>query len=558
MRRCTLISISLFVSALLILGLFLLIPFPLAIFQKIVDSQVYIQRNSKGQFPKSTYYWSNLPAIQHFDFYFFNVTNPDEVLYNGAKAHVLQVGPYSYAEREFKENINWMNGDNMVYYSNNKTWTFDPQNSCTTCGYEDPLNMPNLPFMTLLKMKIDNNLNDFAVKVLDIFSLLLGEYPLRVVPMAGATFSGYNDPLIDFMNSNLSIALSKTFGISFPQQPAGGFFPYYNHTADGSYYTLTGKDNVNNLGLIQKWVNSSHLPWWRDDNAQDISNSGDGSFQKPNLKKQDQLKQFQSFVCRSFYLNYDSSVSNRNIPAYRFKMDDDTFDTTLRKNKGYQYENYEKIDYFPTWPCGADHQYNATAGCIVDCSQRENWCSSCCNGTHYKDTVFLPPGMFPLRCFPGKYELLPLAAFISPPHFIWSPPEVQENVYGLQPDPAIHHPGVFDINPVTGSTVGGFFRTQFNVPIYNSQQFTVPSTIRNSFIPCFWLNLRIEMLDYSHNYLLFNTVTLPHIILGVGIGLTAVACLLLVLLVICYVRSRRTKKSSSFEPSNGTYVTRDW
>ena len=110
---------------------------------------------------------------------------------------------------------------------------------------------------------------------------------------------------------------------------------------------------------------------------------------------------------RAFYLHYDSETSVEGIPAYTFKMDDDTYDSTTQKNKGYRYENKEMIDYFPSWPCGVNHSYDPSQDfCIdVDCDVNENFCSTCCDGSHIhgeNDTILLPPGVIPLRCFPGS------------------------------------------------------------------------------------------------------------------------------------------------------------
>lgn len=110
---------------------------------------------------------------------------------------------------------------------------------------------------------------------------------------------------------------------------------------------------------------------------------------------------------RSFYLHFDSETSVGGIPAYVFKMDDDTYDTTIEKNKGYRYENKEQVDYFPSWPCGDRHLYlpNGTNCYTVNCSQVTNFCDSCCDGSHVHTanatTIFLPPGIIPLRCLPG-------------------------------------------------------------------------------------------------------------------------------------------------------------
>ncbi|KAJ1371796.1 hypothetical protein KIN20_033807 [Parelaphostrongylus tenuis] len=65
---------------------------------------------------------------------------------------------------------------------------------------------------------------------------------------------------------------------------------------------------------------------------------------------------------------------------------------------------------------------------------------------------FMPPGMIPLRCVPGQNKLLPFSAFLSPPHFLWSPPEVRENTIGLHPEAEKHEPAVSDIQPGNAST----------------------------------------------------------------------------------------------------------
>uniref|UniRef100_A0A1I7X418 Sulfatase domain-containing protein n=1 Tax=Heterorhabditis bacteriophora TaxID=37862 RepID=A0A1I7X418_HETBA len=156
--------------------------------------------------------------------------------------------------------------------------------------------------------------------------------------MGGVTFDSYPDPFMSLVNSNLTKTLMNIMGspLPLPNVKAMGYFPLYNHTSDEDYLSKTGKGNTDDTALIQRWANMSHLPWWGDRYSQDISNSGDGSFQKPQLTKKDSLKQFQSFTCR-------------------FKIDKDAYDTTSEKNKGYRYENVEKIvsgiDYWSksTW-----------------------------------------------------------------------------------------------------------------------------------------------------------------------------------------------------------------
>ncbi|WKY16419.1 hypothetical protein Q1695_001232 [Nippostrongylus brasiliensis] len=511
MRTCTAVLLVLLLIAVLLFGIFLLAPFPIWVFPAIVKTQVYLKQEKDGQFPTATYFWSKLPAIQYYEFYYFNITNPDEVLYKGAKARLIEVGPYVWAETEFKQDIDFRESGKSVYYRNNKTWVYSPEESCDGCNLEDNLMLSNPSYMTVVYMQKYQNLNRVMGKIMNLMLLALGESPIRSFTQGGVSFEGSPDPLISLINSNLAKTLLSLLGnpLTLPNIPAMGYFPLYNHTCDEDYVAKTGSDNTNNVASIQKWANMSNLPWWGD------------NFQKPGLKKSDRLKQFQSFACRSFYLHYDSDTSVNGINTMRFAMDDDTYNTTMEINKGYRYENKEMVvtrfpDYFPSWPCGLNHTYTPGApGCSsVDCSLYQNWCNKCCNGTHYGSTVFLPPGINPLRCLPGQNQVLPFAGFLSPPHFLWSPPEVQNNVIGLKPDPALHHPGLFDIQPVTGSTVNARFRMQLSVPIYNNPLFTECKQVRNSFLPSFWVGIRVAMRDYAHDYIYFNTTTLPHIVLG--------------------------------------------
>ena len=191
-------------------------------------------------------------------------------------------------------------------------------------------------------------------------------------------------------------------------------------------------------------------------------------------------------------------------------MDNDDYDTTIDKNRGYRYENVEMVDYFPTWPnCGPNHTYNLQGpGCAqVDCSNSKNFCSNCCDGrlrtdttlhetlgSHYhkpgQETVFLPPGIIPLRCLPGQFIPLPFAGFLSPPHFAWSPSDVTSTMYGLNPDPnGKHHPGAFDIQPVrvSCSTVQCYSDCWFNC----RRRF--PDAAIGSFLP------RSELYSVSSN-----------------------------------------------------------
>uniref|UniRef100_A0A8R1HSZ6 Uncharacterized protein n=1 Tax=Caenorhabditis japonica TaxID=281687 RepID=A0A8R1HSZ6_CAEJA len=545
MRLCVTVILAAAILIVFSLGIFLLIPFPIAIFQSIVDSQVYLQVKSDGQFPKGTFYWSKVPVVQYWTFHTFNVTNPDEVLYYGATPNMLEMGPYTYAETEFKDFIEFRNNDKEVYYMNNKTWVFDQSRSCDGCFQADHLQLANSPFMSVVFMQLQQPSSSPVLGIgMDILTLLLGEQPIRTVTVAGTLFDGYSDPLIDLMNSPLTKTLLDILGnpVQLPQVPSGGFFPKYSHTCDGNYTIKTGKDNTDNVALIEKWNDMTHLPWWKTEETQDVRGTGDGSLQKPGLQKKDTLKQFQSFACRTFNLHYHESKTVKDIPTYGFRIEDDSYDAV--KNVGYRYDNLEKVNYFPNWPCGANHTKTDNGNCaMVDCNQFDNFCHACCDGAHINDTYLLPPGMVPQRCLAGQLTLVPFGAVLSAPHFYGAPKEVHEAMVGVHVDEEEDRPGTFYINPTTGSTIGGSFRMMLSVPIFQSLPWTAMSNSPNSILPCFILRINVDMHDYAVDYVFFSVVTVPNIILGLGIGFTAISLISALLWGFLYFRRKQNSKS---------------
>ncbi|KIH63779.1 hypothetical protein ANCDUO_05914 [Ancylostoma duodenale] len=157
----------------------------------------------------------------------------------------------------------------------------------------------------------------------------------RVVTQGGVSFESYPDPLITLINSNLTKTLLTILGnpIALPNVPAMGYFPLYNHTNDEDYIVKTGKDNTDNLALIQKWANMTNLPWWGDSYSSDITNSGAADIRATRY----------NLHFMSFYLHYDSDTTVNGIDAMTFKMDEDTYNTTSELNKGYRYENKEMV-----------------------------------------------------------------------------------------------------------------------------------------------------------------------------------------------------------------------
>ncbi|ULT83410.1 hypothetical protein L3Y34_012565 [Caenorhabditis briggsae] len=285
----------------------------------------------------------------------------------------------------------------------------------------------------------------------------------------------------------------------------------------------------------------THLPWWKDEKIADVRGSCDGTIQKPGIQKKDSVVQFQSFLCRKYNLHYHESKTVNSIPTYGFKVEDDSYDAI--KMPGYRYGNVEKVNYFPNWPCGPNHTRTDNGNCAqIDCNQYDNFCNTCCDGAHVNGTYIMPQGMVPAQCIPGQNIPLPFGAILSAPHFYGAPQEVTNAMIGIRPIPEKHNPGTFYINPTTGSTIGGTFRMMLSIPVFKSLSWTTMSNVPNALLPAFALEIGVVMKDYAVNYIYFNTVTVPNIILGVGIGLTAVSLIAVLIWGFCYFRTKRNQK----------------
>ena len=181
----------------------------------------------------------------------------------------------------------------------------------------------------------------------------------------------------------------------------------YNNTQDEWYWVQTGKTDVNKLGEVVTWGNVTTLPmgWWNDDYSRSIRGSDSGSFCKMHLDKSDVLPMFQSFFCRSFDATYLNDTTVHKIPAYTFSVDYDQWDTTADKNMGFRYRNIEQQNYYPDWPSCPNRNQSACMDRSVNCSLQENLCDNCCHGSYVNGTYLLPPGMYPLVCYPGNTGL---------------------------------------------------------------------------------------------------------------------------------------------------------
>ncbi|CAJ0576134.1 unnamed protein product, partial [Mesorhabditis spiculigera] len=517
----------------------------------MVKQQLALTQNDDESLGYSAFMMANPPMRNVMKFIFFNITNEEEVKYNGAQPRVFETGAYSVLESEQKRYIEFSSDQSQMFYENYKIYNIDPEESCETCDWEeDIVTIPNPVEVGAAADVMDPQfgISDPEKHLIAVMMLLVGEYPFITKKVKEILFTGYNDPMLSLAHSDLVATISKIvkgdngsiIPIPCPAMPRLGFFIGYNNSQDESYWVKTGKNNIEDIGKVTQWGNVRELPdyWWTDDYARSIRGSDSGSFNKWKLEKSDRLEMFYSFMCRSFNKEFLEETEVNGIPAYRYSTPFEDYDSTLEINRGFRYRNFENIDYFPNWPeCPEKNASRCSGQHSVDCSQAINFCNDCCNGSHVGDTYLLPPGIFPLVCYPGKLQPTPFSVMYSPPHFLYSPQQVIDTVVGMNPDPELHRPFLYDHEPHSGQAMRVQVRLMVSTPMMNRTTFFHNTHLPCVMFPIFYQSAKAVVLDVVLNKLWLGFVFVPKAVAFLKYLLISFGLFLLVLLFL--IRNRQ-------------------
>ncbi|VDL63832.1 unnamed protein product [Nippostrongylus brasiliensis] len=420
--------------------------------------------------------------------------------------------------------MQWNGDETQVFYENYKKYVISDEDTCPECSWDDLMTIPN-PTGIGAAADINDpqyNLTNVAKRLLGFGLLLLGDYPfvLQIVSI-----------LSDALNGGKNI-----IPIPIPDMPRLGFFQGYNNSRDEEYWVRTGKDDINRLGEIVTWANQSILPaeWWPT-----VYSRNSGSFCKMHLKKTDELPFFQSFMCRSFTKTFFGETTVHGIPSYTFSVPYEDYDTTADVNVGFRYRNVEKVNYYPDWPSCPDRDPNKCAGPRVDCSLQENLCHNCCNGSYVDGTYLVPPGIFPLVCYPGHLEPTPFAVMYSPPHFVYSPPQMIDSVVGLSPNNETHRPMIYNHEPYSGAVTEVFYRLQVSMPTMRSKGVFQTYHVSQTIIPIFWEDSHATLFDSTYHMLWLGFVFVPRLVDAIKYTLLVLTLALVLFVSVFYIRRLR-------------------
>lgn len=248
-------------------------------------------------------YWKDVPVPIYLRFYFFNLTNPEDV-YDLKKPILEELGPYTFREERKKVNITW-NENGTVSYRQIKRWYYQPDKSV---GYlNDTITTLNVPMVAAATKGKEMN-EDFVYFGMNIMFSRLGCNWIVRKTVDEFLFKGYNDTLLEFAKAFMDIPYDKF-----------GWFYERNNTDDGEFVAFTGEENIDLLDEVYTWNNvesvSSYSP------PCNMINGSAGDMWPPNLTDKDKPTIFVTDICRSLSFTFLKEVKIHGINTYRYWAD---------------------------------------------------------------------------------------------------------------------------------------------------------------------------------------------------------------------------------------------
>ncbi|KAM3873951.1 lysosome membrane protein 2-like [Diretmus argenteus] len=244
--------------------------------------------------------WKNPPPPVYMEYFFFNVTNVEQIM-AGGRAVVTQVGPYTYREYRYKANVTMLENGTRVSAYTPKTFVFLREKSVGDPA-EDAITTVNIPAWAVMN-KVKGSF--FRATMVSIWMNSLGAdyFTTRTVD---ELLWGYRDPLLARLAPSYP-DVEEIFGLMYKK----------NGTYGGEFVYHTGEQNHMDYGRVDTWKGQRQLSFWTTNQSNSI-NGTDGSAFHPLLSKEERLYVFTPDLCRSIYMEFEKDVVVKGIPAYRF------------------------------------------------------------------------------------------------------------------------------------------------------------------------------------------------------------------------------------------------
>ncbi|KAM7538651.1 hypothetical protein Aperf_G00000047243 [Anoplocephala perfoliata] len=257
-------------------------------FERIVDEK--ISESVKLQNESATFKsWKSKSSASKFIAYFYNLTNPYQVL-AGDRPNLNVVGPYVYWQEDEKLNISWTTIDDLpaISYYKRSTYKFDPELSVGN-PKSDRIISANLPILAL--SAASNAGRGPGATTIELIKFLTSPEIF--------TTQSVNGFLWGYVDSTMS--LCNTF---YPQTcPSDriGLLINSNNTVKGPFIIDAGIKNASNTGNFFSITGKRSLSIWSTERANEIHGT-DGSRLAYGIKLSDPREVFATLLCQPIKL----------------------------------------------------------------------------------------------------------------------------------------------------------------------------------------------------------------------------------------------------------------
>lgn len=504
---------------------------------RFIDMQIALTPGSQS-YPS----WVKPPVTVYQKFYFFNVTNGQEIEQFGHKPQLDEIGPFTYRAEWVKQDIVSNALDDTIDFRHFKRWHFEPDLSIADHRLQMvTLNAPLAITLTLIQSAPN------AVRLLVSFSLdglSEGFFTKRSVKQL--LFDGYPDLLTTFgplLNAEM-----------LSQAGQFGYFSTRNNTEDGHYQVNSGSDDVSKLNTILRFNDKTKLPYWNQNHGicSSLEGATTGDMFPPVQENQTSIRMFQPDFCRVWRLDYDNKFEHPSgLRLKRFIATRDIFrnSSDLRENSCYysskthdnpaistnripnpthqanqhqvRHQNQRNGRNRQQQPQN-QHQHHQTQ------SNHNNH-----NNRHHSRVRHeWPNGVFTLA--PCKFNA---PIYLSMPHFLDADPYFRRHVDGLNPD-RNKHDFYIDLEPRTGSPVTLSARVQINVAISRPPGLIRFRNVPEIMFPVFWQELNVNVTGPVIDDLLLASRQADEAIVRISYTSLFLGAAILVTTLLFYVHSR--------------------
>lgn len=420
---------------LIIFGLLQLTVLPLVIEDMIKNSLPIINSSESKTVDK----WLRPPIPIITEFYFFNITNPDQVTESGEKPLLREVGPYVFREERHKVQVEWSEDENTVAYDQIRGWYFMPDASGDN-SLEDVVYHLNVPLVAsadyVRRSRMDQKEKLFLYYSINQMHNLTSSYLFSSHTIRQLMFDGYTDALIQ------ESYLLNFDGVTIPFDRFGWFHGKNNTSSDGRFEIFTGKSNLNTMGQLYSWNGSVELKHFYG-KCKSLTRTGvdfQPAFQDPTPAS---IRIFVADICRPLTLFFERQVKRNGVTSNRYVADGRTFDYSMDENRCY--------------------------------------CRGSCPRSGVADTsscTFDTPSAFSL------------------PHFHFADPFFSEQVRGLNPSPG-RHAFYFDVHPALGIPVDVHVAAQINIIVRKDDRVERLRNLKQqeTYFPTIWFVAKASATD---------------------------------------------------------------